>query len=163
MIYKGSVIKYGNDINTDIIIPGKYTKTLNFEDLKIHAMEDLDSDFQQKIETRKIVVTGDNFGCGSSREQAPLALKLSGVELIATKTVSRIFFRNAINIGLPVIQCDTDKIDDFDEVYYDFGDDKLFNVTQKIVIDVLPMPEIMQKILEFGGLTNFLLTHSDYE
>ena len=101
---QATCVKYGNDISTDLIIAGKYTKTLNLADLAAHAMEDLDPQFHEKIQGRGIVVAGSYFGCGSSREQAPLALKESGVVCVVAKSFSRIFYRNAVNIGLPIFE-----------------------------------------------------------
>lgn len=156
-------IKYGDDINTDIIIPGKYTKTLIMQELAMHAMEDLDHDFLHKIKTQKIIVAGENFGCGSSREQAPLALKYAGVELIIAKSFARIFFRNAINIGLPVIQSETEFINDEDVISYELGSKYLINESTEKKLKVLPIPEIMTDILISGGLTNYLFINKDYK
>lgn len=146
-------IKYGNDISTDLIIAGKYTKTLNLADLALHAMEDLDGDFHKKMEEgAKIIVAGCYFGCGSSREQAPVALKESGVKCIVAKTFSRIFYRNAVNIGLPIIECDTDTIQDGDVLEYELGDSVLKDLTSGKEYPVAPMPDIMVEILQDGGI-----------
>jgi len=162
MILKGKVIKYGDDINTDVIIPGKYTKTLNMQDLAAHAMEDLDPDFKTKLQTGDFIVAGKNFGSGSSREQAPLALKHAGVGCVVAKTFARIFYRNAINIGLPLVECDTDKINEGDQLEYDLAQGKLFNVTKQEVIEVSSMPSIMIDILKEGGLVNYLKVSGSY-
>ncbi len=105
MQLKGKALKYGDDLNTDLIIAGKYTKTLDFSSLAAHAMEDIDPDFHARLELGDFVVGGENFGCGSSREQAPVALKVAGVGCVVAKSFARIFYRNAVNIGLPLIEC----------------------------------------------------------
>lgn len=149
-------VKYGNDISTDLIIPGKYTKTLVIRELADHAMEDLDPDFQKKMAAgHKIVVAGSYFGCGSSREQAPVALKAAGVELIAAKTFSRIFFRNAVNVGLPIVECDTDLIAEGDELSYTIGDSVLKNLTAGVDLPVTPLPPIMVDIMACGGIVGY--------
>jgi len=153
---KGQVIKYGDNISTDLIIAGKYTKTLNRQDLVDHACEDLDANFHEKLKTRNIMVAGFYFGCGSSREQAPVALKESGVKCILAKTFSRIFFRNAINLGLLVAECNTDLIDDFDEIDYDPEKGVVKNLTKKIDIPVAAMPKIMMDILNAGGVIEYI-------
>lgn len=145
-------IKYGNDISTDLIIAGKYTKTLNLADLAAHAMEDLDPEFHEKLGGRGIVVAGSYFGCGSSREQAPVALRESGVICVVAKSFSRIFYRNAVNIGLPIIECDTDRIADGDVLEFDLRDDVLTNVTTGEKLPITPMPDIMVEILNDGGI-----------
>ena len=155
MEIKGKTIKYGDDINTDLIIAGKYTKTLSLETLALHAMEDLDSDFKEKIKKATIIVAGKNFGCGSSREAAPVALKEAGVSCIIAKSFARIFYRNAVNIGLPIIECDTDKIADGDTLYYKLGDDSIHNETSDSNIIATPLPEMMLDIFSKGGLVSF--------
>lgn len=150
---KSRCIKYGDDISTDLIIAGKYTKTLVIDDLALHAMETLDPDFHQKADGgAKIVVAGKYFGCGSSREQAPVALKASGVELIVAKSFSRIFYRNAVNIGLPIAECDTDGIDDNDLLEYSLGDNHVTNHTKGTTIPTQALPPIMIEILNDGGI-----------
>lgn len=153
---KGKVIKYGDNISTDLIIAGKYTKTLNKQDLVDHACEDLDDQFHEKLKTRKIMVAGSYFGCGSSREQAPVALKESGVTCILAKTFSRIFYRNAINLGLLVAECNTDLIDDFDEIEYKPEEGMVFNLSKNMKISVSAMPKIMMDILSAGGVINYI-------
>lgn len=149
-------MKYGNDISTDLIIPGKYTKTLNIQDLADHAMEDLDDKFHGKIkEGKTVIVAGSYFGCGSSREQAPVALKAAGVELVVAKSFSRIFYRNAVNIGLPIIECDTDEISDGDTLSYSLGDSVLNDITFEKSIEVLPLPDIMVRIMLNGGVEGY--------
>lgn len=146
-------IKYGDDISTDLIIAGKYTKTLTIADLALHAMEDLDEKFHEKVaEGRKIIVAGKYFGCGSSREQAPVALKAAGIQCIVAESFSRIFYRNAVNIGLPIVECDTRDIDDADVLEYDIGGKELRNLTKNKSFAVSPLPDIMVEILNDGGI-----------
>ncbi len=150
---RAKCIKYGNDISTDLIIAGKYTKTLNLDELAKHAMEDLDAHFHKKVDNGfTFIVAGSNFGCGSSREQAPIALKVSKVSCIAAKSFSRIFYRNAINIGLPIIECDTDRINAGDEVEFILGENVLHNRTSHEDIHISPLPDIMVEILNDGGI-----------
>ncbi len=156
MILNGNVLKYGNNINTDVIIPGKYTKTLDLSELASHAMEDLDENFSQRLKNGDFVVGGDNFGCGSSREQAPLALKYAGVGCVVAKSFARIFFRNCINIGLPLIVCDTDFIADGDRLKYQLGANILRNETQKCSYDLQEFSQVMVKVMLAGGLINYL-------
>lgn len=146
-------LKYGDDISTDLIIAGKYTKTLDLAELARHAMEDLDPQFHKKLGTEGgILVAGNYFGCGSSREQAPVALKESGVACVVAKSFSRIFYRNAVNIGLPVVECDTDQIQDGDLLEYTLGGGSIRNLTSSQSLPVSPMPEIMVEILMDGGI-----------
>ncbi len=153
MILKGKSHKFGDDVNTDYIISGKYKfKTLDMKKLAKHVMEDLDPDFYNKVSEGDCLVAGRNFGCGSSREQAPLAIKNAEIGCVVAKSFARIFYRNAINTGLPVIECDTDKIDAGDELEIDLTGGKVHNKTQGIILDVKPLPDIMIKILNDGGL-----------
>ena len=145
-------VKYGDDISTDLIIAGKYTKTLNLADLAAHAMEDLDPLFHEKLGGRGIVAAGSYFGCGSSREQAPVALKESGVLCVVAKSFSRIFYRNAVNIGLPIFECDTDGISDGDILEFDLKSSVIKDVTTQKELPVEPMPDIMVEILNDGGI-----------
>ena len=156
----GKVIKYGDNISTDAIIAGKYTKTLNFQDLSDHAMEDLDPDFKTKLRDRKVIVAGTYFGCGSSREQAPTALRVAGVQCVLAKEFARIFFRNAINVGMCVAECDTSLIDDGDEISFTPGDACVVDHTKGIEIPVAAMPSMMVEILESGGVVNYLNQHN---
>ena len=163
MLIEGKVIKYGDDINTDVIIPGKYTKTLNIQELAVHAMEDLDLNFKNKVKKSNILVAGFNFGCGSSREQAVLALKYSGVVCIIAKSFARIFYRNAINIGLTLIECNTDKIDEGNILKYKLGSSVLSNLSTGKYIDINPLPKIMVEILAKGGLINYIKSKNKHE
>lgn len=151
---KSKCLKYGNDISTDLIIAGKYTKTLDLGSLAQHCMEDLDPDFHEKVreQGRKIIVAGSYFGCGSSREQAPVAIRESGIELVVAKSFSRIFYRNAVNIGIPIVECETGGIDDGDELEFSLGDSALKNLTKGEQYPVASMPEIMVEIMLNGGV-----------
>lgn len=162
MILQSKSIKYGDNIDTDVIIPGKYTKTLIMEELAEHVMEDLDPQFKSKLEKGNFLIAGRNFGCGSSREQAPLALKHAGVACIVAKSFAGIFYRNAINIGLPLIECDTEKINDGDILKYELGSETIYNVTTRQAIQVKPLPQIMVNILMEGGLVNYLKKFGTY-
>jgi len=164
MLLSAKAIVYGDDINTDLIIAGKYTKTLNIADLTAHCMEDLDPDFHSKCaENGAIIVAGKYFGCGSSREQAPTALKESGVKCVVAKSFSRIFYRSAINIGLPLIECDTDGICEGDELEYEFGGDCLINKTSGASIAIKPLPELMLAILKCGGMVEVMKKYGGFD
>jgi len=154
---KGKVWKYGNDINTDVIFPGKYTYSiLEPEEMARHALEDLDPEFAQKVRPGDIIVAGKNFGCGSSREQAATCLKSAGVQAVIAKSFARIFFRNAINQGLPVIQCSqaVDDIKNGEEITFDFSEGRI--ETKRGVFDFSPLPESILEILESGGLIPYI-------
>lgn len=163
MLLNGKVLKYGDDVNTDLVIAGKYTKTLDFSSLAMHAMEDLDPDFKDRLEKGDFVVGGENFGCGSSREQAPVALKVAGVGCVVAKSFARIFYRNAVNIGLPLIECDTSKIEDGDHLVCELGGRSITDITQGIEIPIEPLPEVMIQILGEGGLVPYMKKHKKYE
>ena len=162
MLLSAKAIVYGDDINTDLIIAGKYTKTLDIGALSSHCMEDLDPDFRQKCEGGAIVVAGKYFGCGSSREQAPTALKESGVQCVAAKSFSRIFYRSAINIGLPLIECDTSTIREGDTLEYELGGSELRNLTTGEAIPVKPLPALMQNILRCGGMVEVMKKYGGF-
>jgi 3-isopropylmalate/(R)-2-methylmalate dehydratase small subunit len=152
MTIQGKVIKYGNNVNTDVIIPSKYLVLTDPFALAAHAMEALDSDFLQKIKERKIVVAGRNFGCGSSREQAPIALKYAGITCIVADSFARIFYRNAINIGLPLLECDgiSAQIHDGDELRVNLKKGLIEDVSQGLRFNAVPMPSFLMAILEKG-------------
>ncbi|MFE3575704.1 3-isopropylmalate dehydratase small subunit [Lysinibacillus sp. NPDC059133] len=152
---------YGDNIDTDRIIPGKYTKTLNLQSLADHVLEDLDPEFSKKVAEGDIVVAGENFGCGSSREQAPLALKKAGVSLIIAKSFARIFFRNAINIGLPIIELKDYHIQPGDIVEADLISG-IVTVNGQSYTGT-KMPEVMVDILNNNGLVNYLAKHKTYK
>lgn len=162
IIFESKIIKYGDNVNTDAIIAGKYTKTLDMSQLAAHAMEDLDPLFPEKLKTAKIIVAGKNFGCGSSREGAPLALKYAGIQCVIAKSFARIFYRNAINIGFYLIDADTTRIEEGNIVRFQTGDRHLLNVTSGERIDTGAMPQIMTDILNEGGLVNYLCKYGSY-
>ncbi|MBX9734693.1 MAG: 3-isopropylmalate dehydratase small subunit [Chitinophagaceae bacterium] len=153
---------YGNNIDTDRIIPGKYTKTLDIASLASHVMEDLDPDFHKKFNPGDIIVAGDNFGCGSSREQAPIALKAAGVSVVIARFYARIFFRNAINIGLPVLEIPDHDIETGDMLEVDLAAGIVQNKTKNKTYNATKMPKVMLDIMQEGGLVNYLQKHKDY-
>ncbi len=158
----GKAIVYGNNIDTDRIIAGKYTKTLNLQHLADHVFEDLDPDFLTKLKDRNIVVAGSNFGCGSSREQAPLALKKAGVSVVIARSFARIFYRNAINIGLPIIEIPDHTISDFDELVIYLGKGIVKNVNTNCSYKGSKMPQVMMDIINDGGLVSYLKKRGTY-
>lgn len=152
---------YGDNVNTDLVIAGKYTKTLNFQDLADHCMEDLDPQFSKRVRNGDVIVAGSNFGCGSSREQAPLALKYSGISAILAKSFARIFYRNSINVGIPALICDTSAIHDGDEISIDM-DQGIVTVNGTMELKCQAFSPIMQSILQNGGLVEFLKKNGDF-
>jgi 3-isopropylmalate/(R)-2-methylmalate dehydratase small subunit len=153
MLLRGKAHIFGNDVNTDYIISGKYKfKTLDMNELAKHVMEDLDPDFYQKINPGDFIVAGSNFGCGSSREQAPLAVKYANISAVLAQSFARLFYRNAINTGLPAVECDTANIATGDELEVDLTKGEITNRTKGIIIPVKPLPPVMIKILNDGGL-----------
>ncbi len=159
---KGKAHVYGNHINTDAIIPGKYTKTLELQTFADHVLEDLDPEFKTKVQKGDILVAGDNFGCGSSREQAALALKVAGVSAVVARYFARIFFRNAVNIGLPVLEIEDFDIATGDELEIDLKSGTLKNMTKNRRYRAAKMPQTMIDIMEEGGLANYLRKYGDY-
>jgi 3-isopropylmalate/(R)-2-methylmalate dehydratase small subunit len=156
MIIKEKVIKYGNNIDTDVIIPARYLNTSREDELADHCFEDLDENFKEKLKDRKIIVAGDNFGCGSSREHAPVSIKASGVKLIIAKTFARIFFRNAVNIGLAVIPSveASENIKDGDELEVNLDKGEIRDMTTGIAFKINPVPEFIREIISAGGYIN---------
>jgi 3-isopropylmalate/(R)-2-methylmalate dehydratase small subunit len=154
MTVKAKAIKFGNNIDTDVILPGKWLSLIDPMELAKHAMEGIDAEFPKKAEKGVIIVGGKNFGCGSSREQAPLALKYSGVKCVLAESFARIFFRNSINIGLPVIECKGifAAVNDGDDVVVDFEAGKIQNATQKKNLQGTKLPPFILEILTDGGL-----------
>lgn len=152
----GRVHKYGDNIDTDVIIPARHLNTANHKELASHCMEDIDTEFVHKVKDGDIMVGGWNFGCGSSREHAPIAIKESGISCVIAKTFARIFYRNAINIGLAILECEeaSDKIQDGDEVAIDFDTGIITNVTRNETYQALPFPDFIKKIIAKGGLLN---------
>ncbi len=149
----GKCHKFGNDVNTDYIISGRHKfKTLDMKELAKHVMEDLDPEFYNKVSRGDFIVAGTNFGCGSSREQAPLAIINADIGAVIAKSFARIFYRNCINTGLPLIECDTDQINAGDELEIDLDQGTLINKTTGAVLAIIPLPPVMLKILSEGGL-----------
>lgn len=160
---KGKAHKFGDDINTDYIISGKYKfKTLDMNELAKHVMEDLDPEFYSKVSAGDFIVAGKNFGCGSSREQAPLAIKHAGIAAVLALSFARIFYRNAINTGLPVVECDTSQIGEGDELIVDLEGGAVRNVTRGLEIPITPLPPVMLRILSDGGLAEHLKKHGTF-
>ena len=151
---KGTVFKYGDNVDTDVIIPARYLNTSDHAELASHCMEDLDKNFTKRVEKGDIMVAGDNFGCGSSREHAPIAIKASGISLVIANTFARIFYRNSLNIGLPILECPEacDAIENGDEVSVDFDTGVITNVTKGTSYKAQPFPEFIQNIISKGGL-----------
>ena len=159
---RGKAHTYGNDIDTDRIIPGKYTKTLDTASLAAHVMEDLDPGFRDRFRPGDILVAGDNFGCGSSREQAPVALKAAGVACVIARFHARIFFRNAINIGLPVLEVPDHDIPNGAELEVDLEGGRVKNLSDGTSYRSTRLPRVMMDILASGGLVEYLKRHGDY-
>lgn len=154
MIYKGNVIKYGDNVDTDVIIPARYLNTSDHKELAAHCMEDLDSTFVTRVKSGDIITAGANFGCGSSREHAPIAIKASGVSMVIAKSFARIFYRNAINIGLAIVECPeaAEEISEGDTVEADMDNGIIRDLTTGKEYKTQPFPEFIQKIIENGGL-----------
>ena len=154
MKVRGSAIKFGDNVDTDVILPGKYLVLIDPKELAKHALEGLDPTFPEKAKKGVVVVGGKNFGCGSSREQAPLALKYAGVNCVLAESFARIFFRNAINIGLPVIECKgiSAAVDNGDELAVDFEAGKIQNLSKRQSLQVTKLPPFILEILSDGGL-----------
>lgn len=154
MTFDGKVIKYSDNVDTDVIIPARYLNTIDKKELASHCMEDLDPDFKTKIKECSIIVAGNNFGCGSSREHAPLAIKESGISLVIAKSFARIFYRNAINIGLAIFECSEacDEISEGDVVTADSDTGIITNETTGKQFKTKPFPEFIAKIIADGGL-----------
>lgn len=154
----GHVFKYGDNVDTDVIIPARYLNATKGEELAVHCMEDIDKDFVNKVQKGDIIVANKNFGCGSSREHAPLAIKCAGVSCVIAETFARIFYRNAINIGLPIIECPeaSKAISDGDEVEIDFDSGMIYNRTKNESYKGQAFPPFMQKIISAGGLVNYI-------
>lgn len=155
---EGKVLKYGENIDTDVIIPARYLAIQNTEELASHAMEDIDKDFRKKLEPGGIVVAGKNFGCGSSREHAPLVLKVSGVSCIIAPSFARIFYRNALNIGLPIIECPeaAEDIREGERVAVDFDKGLIYNLSRGKQYQGQIFPEFLQNMIQKGGLIAYL-------
>ena len=155
---QGRVHKYGDDVNTDVIIPARYLNIHDMDELSLHCMEDIDPKFVEKANPGDIIVACDNFGCGSSREHAPVVIKQRGISCVIATTFARIFYRNAINIGLPIMECPeaSERIEDGDEVAIDFESGVITNVTKGETYQAVPFPAFIQEIIDAGGLLNSL-------
>ena len=158
MSVKGRVFKYGDNVETDVIIPARYLNTSDAKELAAHCMEDIDTEFVKKVQPGDIIVANKNFGCGSSREHAPLAIKTAGVSCVIASTFARIFYRNAINIGLPILECDeaVKNIDAGDELEVDFKSGLIKNLTKNQQYQGEGFPEFMQKIIDNDGLIGYI-------
>lgn len=156
MIAKGHVHKYGDNVDTDVIIPARYLNTSKHEELAAHCMEDIDRDFVGRVQPGDIMVAAKNFGCGSSREHAPIAIKASGISCVIASTFARIFYRNAINIGLAILECDeaAQEIAAGDEVQVDFDTGVISDLTTGKTYQAEPFPPFIQNIIQKGGLLN---------
>lgn len=158
MIAKGKAIKYGDNVDTDVIIPARYLTSSEPSELAAHCMEDIDADFVNKVENGDIIVAAKNFGCGSSREHAPIAIKASGVSCVIAKTFARIFYRNSINIGLPILECSElfEGTDEGDKLEVDFDTGTIKNTTKNKVFKTEPFPPFMQEIIANDGLVGYI-------
>ena len=151
---KGRVFKYGDNVDTDVIIPARYLNSSDPAELATHCMEDIDNTFVKRVQKGDIIVASKNFGCGSSREHAPMVIKESGISCVIAKTFARIFYRNAINIGLAILECPeaSEKIDSGDEVAIDFDTGVITNLTKGETYQANPFPDFIKKIIQAGGL-----------
>ena len=154
MNFQGKAIKYGDNVDTDVIIPARYLNTIDKKELASHCMEDIDKAFKDKVQAGDIMVAGYKFGCGSSREHAPIAIKESGISLVIARSFARIFYRNSINIGLAIVECDeaVDGIADGDKVEADLDNGVIYNRTSGKSFQTQPFPAFIQKIIANGGL-----------
>lgn len=158
MNVKGKTIKYGHNVDTDVIIPARYLNTTDEKELASHCMEDIDTEFVKNVKQGDIMVAESNFGCGSSREHAPIAIKASGISCVIAKTFARIFYRNAINTALPIMECEEAamKIQSGDEVEVDFDTGVITNKTKNETYQAQPFPNFIKEIINAGGLLNSL-------
>lgn len=160
---KGRVWKFGDNIDTDLNIPGKYLELVDHREMAKHAMEGIDPDFPEKVRQGDIIVGGRNFGCGSSREHAPLALKYAGISAVVVESFARIFYRNAINIGLPAVECPgiTGIVEEGDVITLDLEKGLVENVDKGSSLEFNPLPGFMMRVLDEGGLVPYLKKHID--
>lgn len=164
MMLKGKAWKFGDSISTDLICPGRYFHLRsNLPELAKHVLEDADEGFASKLAKGDFVVAGNNFGLGSSREHAPTIIKLAGVAAVLAKSFARIFYRNAINVGLPLLECDTDQIEQGDELLVDLAAGIIKNETKVIELKAHPLPKAMLNILKDGGLLAHIEKHGDFK
>jgi len=163
-IKRGKAFKFGDNISTDLIAPGRLFHLRNdLEEFSKHVLEDADPEFAAKVQKGDFVVAGNNFGLGSSREHAPTIIKLAGVGAVIAKSYARIFYRNAINIGLLALECDTDKIDAGDELEVNIKEGIIKNITKNIELAITPLPDVMIKLLNDGGLVEHLNKNGDFK
>ena len=155
---EGKVFKFGDNVDTDVIIPARYLNSSDPKELALHCMEDIDKEFVNKVSAGDIIVAEKNFGCGSSREHAPIAIKAAGVSCVIAETFARIFYRNSINIGFPIMECEeaADKIEKGDEVEVDFSTGVITNKTKNETYQSQPFPEFLQKMIDADGLVNYV-------
>ena len=155
---RGSVFKYGDNVDTDVIIPARYLNSSDAKELATHCMEDIDKTFVERVKEGDLIVATKNFGCGSSREHAPISIKASGISCVIAETFARIFYRNSINIGLPIIECKDAAydIDEGNEIEVDFDTGIITNITKNKKYQGQPFPEFMQKIIEAEGLISYI-------
>ncbi|ONI40464.1 3-isopropylmalate dehydratase small subunit [Candidatus Epulonipiscium fishelsonii] len=158
MTAKGKVFKYGDNVDTDVIIPARYLNTSEADELAKFCMIDIDDTFVNRVQKGDIIVAGKNFGCGSSREHAPVAIKASGISCVIAPTFARIFYRNAINIGLPILECEeaSKAIEAGQSVEVDFDKGIIYNLTKNEQYQAQPFPEFMQKIMSANGLIEYI-------
>ncbi len=160
----GRAWKFGDNISTDLIAPGRYFHLRsNLPELAKHVLEDPRPEFASRVEPGDFIVAGENFGLGSSREHAPRIIKLAGISAVMAKSFARIFFRNCINIGLPIVICDTSMVDDGDEVEVDLKLGEVRNLTKNLKVEFTPLPEVMTKILRDGGLVEHIKKHGGFK
>jgi 3-isopropylmalate/(R)-2-methylmalate dehydratase small subunit len=164
MDLKGKAHKFGDDINTDYIMSSRHrTQTLDYAELAKHLMEDIRPGFYANVQPGDFIVAGKNFGCGSSREYAPKIIKAGGISAILAKTFARIFYRNAINLGLPLMECDTDQINEGDTLRVNLARGEIFDETRGCLIQAHPMPEFMVTLLNEGGTANFIRKYGKFQ
>ena len=158
MKFHGTVHKFGNNVDTDVIIPARYLTTTDAKELARHCMEDIDPSFAGKVRPGDVIVAGENFGCGSSREHAPLAIKASGVSCVIARSFARIFYRNAINIGLPILECGTasDLAEDGDLIEVELETGIVVNTTRNMSCRAIPFPRFILDLIQAGGLVAYL-------
>jgi len=157
MSVKGKVFKYGDNVDTDVIIPARYLNTADPELLRVHCMEDIDKNFASEVSSGDIMVAGKNFGCGSSREHAPVAIKASGISLVIASDFARIFYRNSINVGLPILECPeaSEDIENGDLIEADFDTGLITNLTKGKTYQSKPFPDFIKNIIDCGGLVEY--------
>ena len=163
MKVSGKAWKFGDDVNTDLIVPGKYLELVDPHEMAKHAMEGIDPDFPDKVGAGDVVVGGTNFGCGSSREHAAIALKYAGVGAVVAESFARIFYRNAINLGLPALECPgiAEAVSEGDSLEIDLMGGKVVNATTGVELDFVPLPGFMVEVLDEGGLVTYIRNHLD--